>query len=112
MNSTFPPPHEQLPNDGENPDAWWPPKRWGVTQRLIAILSVVLLIAVVVGSLTNEGSQRSPRKTKGQELCQLLRDPANRQLTRGDVERLTDMTDYELQRYVAGRCPEQSDRVD
>jgi hypothetical protein len=53
-----------------------------------------------------------PTPTGGTELCALLRDPESRLLTRGDFERLTDFTDYELQRYVLARCPDQYDRVD
>lgn len=42
----------------------------------------------------------------------MIRDPDNRSLTRGDFERLADMSDSELQRYVRTRCPDQYDRVD
>jgi hypothetical protein len=108
MSDQLPPPGNQEPSSA----AWWPASRWGTTQRLIAILGVVLLIAVIVGSLTNDDGDGGRSPSKSTELCAVLRDPENRNLTRGDFERLADMTETELQRYVASRCPDQSDRVD
>ena len=76
----------------------------------MVVLSALVVGLAALGSSSNEQKQDAP--SGGTELCALLRDPESRLLTRGDFERLTDFTDYELQRYVAARCPDQLDRVD
>ena len=116
MSSQLPPPPQ--PNQEPTASAWWPIGRWGNTQRAVGFIGAALVIVglLALGTQVNqsedEKDERSP--SAGTELCALLRDPDpdSRRLTRGDLERLTDWTDWELQRYVRSRCPDQYDRVD
>lgn len=96
-----------------DPDVWWPISRWGFLQKLAALILGVAVFAFIVG-LASRSSDNDKSKPSNDtvELCESLRDPENRNLTRGDYERLFDLKDWELQRYVRVRCPDQYDRVD
>lgn len=126
MSSQLPPPPSQSPDGrGERyvsyssvPSAkpgtgsWWPVSQWGNVQKATAAVIGGLTVVVVLALSAGSGEEEKSKPSGGTELCEIMRDPEYRRLTRGDFERLADMTDYELQRYVAARCPEQMDRVD
>jgi hypothetical protein len=94
-----------------DPGQWWPPRRWRNTQKLI-VIGASLLLLILIGAVFDSGDDDKGKPSKGVELCESLRDSKDRLLTRGDYERLFDMKDWELQRYVRARCPDQFDRVD
>lgn len=92
---------------------WWPPANWGPKQAPVAAAVIIIVFCVIV--FVTGGDERNADKADSggsTELCAALRDPENRQLTLGDWERITDLEDWEIQRYVRQRCPEQYDRVD
>jgi hypothetical protein len=72
-------------------------------------MGIAFVIFVAVSAVFFPEEEEPSEKV---ELCDSLRDPANRSLTRGDFMRITGMENYEIQRYVRDRCPDQSDRVD
>lgn len=73
-----------------------------------------MLVLIILGAMFGSGSgdDDKSKPSAGTELCEILRDPEYRNLTRGDFQRMADMEDWELQRYVRSRCPDQYDRVD
>lgn len=111
LGQQLPPPTWQAPAQQpvKKPAAWWPISRWGKPQGVIVGV-VVLSTLYVIGMLLPDSDDKD--KSGGIELCAGLRDPENRLLDKGDFMRLTDMEDYEIERYVLARCPDQFDRVD
>ena len=87
---------------------WWDIRFWGLWHG-IGIVVVALIVLSVIGSLVSSDTDEPETYT---ELCEFLRSPENDVFDRGDIEGLFDMTDWQLQRYVNARCPDQYDRVD
>lgn len=110
LGQQLPPPSFQLQPQQpvKRPAAWWPITRWGKAQGIIVAVVAFSTLYVIGALLPDDGKAKS----EGIELCAALRDPENRLLDKGDFMQLTDMEDYEIERYVLARCPDQFDRVD
>ena len=97
----MPPPPQYAP-----PPQLPTPKKWYQYKGALIALGVVAIMGI--GALTKKAD---PEPGPERELCAILRDPSVN-LTKGDYMRMADWEDWQLQRYVAAKCPEQYDRVD
>jgi hypothetical protein len=86
----------------------WP---WKLPRRQLYIR--LAIFAAVVRAFVAVALQRADEDDPGgtTELCDMLADPRNARLTTGDIRRLADFSQSELESYVAGRCPEHVLRV-
>jgi hypothetical protein len=75
-------------------------------------VAVFVAASALVPDSWKERMSPTPTTVLGpaQELCEALRDPSNNLFEADDWERMMDMQDWEIRRYVAERCPEQLDR--
>ena len=91
-----------------------PPKRdwWTRIPQWGWIVGVVLVIAIAaVATLSNSDSDDDQNDDGGGiEMCAFLADRDNADFTKGDIRRLADWSNLEIEDYINDHCPAQLSR--